>query len=183
MHRSRADGSAARGTDMKRYIYAFDSTDSARSASERLQALGFDERDIFLIARPDLQHDKVPEQLLDASTDVVPAMGRGIVVGSVTGLCAGIVLGFIPALGIEIAVPELIAFLAGGALVGAWSAGLAGSTVPNAIRRTFENEIAAGRTLLIVDAHGNDHNILRAMSARPNSHLLWQSDSSKAKAA
>src|SRR5215475_16086816 len=107
-------------------------------------------------------------------------MGRGIAVGSVTGVCAGIVLGFIPALGIEIAFPELIAFLAGGALVGAWSAGLAGSTVPNAIRRTFDSEIEAGRTLLIVHSrHGNDQQILRAMSLRPNSHLLWQSDSSK----
>ena len=168
---------------MKRYIYAFDTTDSARSAEERLLALGFRVQDMFLIARPDLQHDNIPEQLLDASTDVVPAIGRGIVVGSVTGLCAGIVLSFIPALGIEIAIPELIAFLGGGALVGAWSAGLAGSTVPNAIRRTFENEIEAGRTLLVIDAHGNDSNILRAMSARPNSHLLWQSDSTKAKAA
>ena len=168
---------------MKRYIYAFDTTDSARSASERLRALGFDEGDLSLIARPDLQHDRVPEQLLDASTDVVPALGRGALFGGATGLCAGLVLGFIQVAGFELAVPELLAFLAGGALVGAWTSGLAGSAVPNAIRRTFESEIEAGRTLLVVDAHGNDRNILRTMSARPNSHLLWQSDSSKATAA
>lgn len=168
---------------MKRYIYAFDTTDSARSASERLQALGFEEGDMSLIARPDLQHDEVPDQLLDASSDVVPAMGRGALIGGLTGLVAGIVLSFVPAFGLEIAAAELIVFAVFGALVGTWSAGLVGSAVPNAIRRTFDSEIEAGRTLLIVNAHGNDHNILRAMSVRPNSHLLWQSDSSKAKAA
>ncbi len=168
---------------MKRYIYAFDSADAALSAAQRLEALGFDEQDIALIARPDLQHDKIPERLLDASTDFVPAMGRGALIGGLTGACAGLVLGFVPAVGLDVALPGLIALLAGGALVGAWSAGLAGSTVPNAIRRTFDGEIEAGRTLLVVDAHGNDRNILRAMAARPNSHLLWQSDSSKARAA
>ena len=171
---------------MKRYIYAFDTPDSARSALGRLKGIGIDEQDISLIARSDLeiQHDKIPEHLLDASTDFVPAVRRGAVFGGVTGLCAGVVLGFVPALGLELALPELIAFLVGGALVGAWTSGLAGSTVPNAIRRTFDSEIAAGRTLLIVGSrHGNDEDILRAMSIRPEIHLMWQSDSSKAKTA
>jgi hypothetical protein len=169
---------------MKRYIYAFDTAESAEAALERLKALGFDEEDISLIARPDIQHDKIPNRLLDASTDVVPALGRGAVAGGAAGLLAGLVVSLVPPIGIALSAAELIAFLAGGAIVGAWTAGLAGSTVPNAIRRTFDGEIEAGRTLLIVHSrHGNDQNILRAMSLRPNSHLLWQSDSSKAKAA
>jgi uncharacterized membrane protein len=169
---------------MKRYIYAFDTADSARAALERLEALGFEDEDITLIARADIQHDNIPDSLLDVSTDIVPAMGRGALFGSVTGLCAGVALSLVPVLGFVLAGPQLIAFGAGGALVGAWSSALAGSTVPNAIRRTFASEIDAGRTLLIVHSrHGNDRNILRAMSNRPNSHLLWQSDSSRATAA
>jgi len=37
--------------------------------------------------------------------------------------------------------------------------------------------------LIVHSRHGNDRNILRAMSNRPNSHLLWQSDSSRTTAA
>lgn len=55
-----------------------------------------------------------------------------------------------PPLGITVASAALIAAL--GAAVGTWTAALIGSSVPNEVRRTFEEEIAAGRILLIIDA-------------------------------
>ena len=100
---------------MKRYIYAFDSTDSARNAVTALRARGIDEQCISLIARADIQLEKIPDRYLDASTDFMPALGRGAALGGAAGMFAGIVAMAIPPLGIAIGGPVLLGFFAGGA--------------------------------------------------------------------
>jgi len=76
---------------VKRYIYAFDSTDSARATVTALRARGIDEKCISLIARADIQLEKIPDRYLDASTDFMPALGRGAALGGIAGMFAGIV--------------------------------------------------------------------------------------------
>jgi len=162
---------------MKRYIYAFDSTESARTAVTALRARGIDEQSISLIARADIQLEKIPDGYLDASTDFMPALGRGAALGGTAGMFAGIVAMAIPPLGIAIGGSALLGFFAGGALVGAWSSALVGASVPNETRRKFEDEIEAGRTLLVIDSSGsNDALITSAMALGTNRHLIWQSN-------
>jgi hypothetical protein len=169
---------------MKRYIYAYDTSASARAAVKQLVGHGVDEDKISLIARTDIQLDKIPDRFLDARTDFAPAIARGAAVGGTTGLFAGIIAMAIPALGIAIGGPALVAFLAGGALVGAWSSALVGSSVPDVVRRKFEDEIAGGRTLLVVDVTRREQPfIAELMAATSDHHLLWQSDSDQAAAA
>jgi hypothetical protein len=38
-----------------------------------------------------------------------------------------------------------------GALVGSWSSALVGATVPDPVRRNFEEEIEAGRVLVVIE--------------------------------
>jgi len=162
---------------MKRYIYAFDSTESARTAVTALRARGIDEQSISLIARADIQLEKIPDGYLDASTDFMPALGRGAALGGAAGMFSGIVAMAIPPLGIAIGGSALLGFFAGGALVGAWSSALVGASVPNETRRKFEDEIEAGRTLLVIDSSGsNDALITSAMALGTNRHLIWQSN-------
>lgn len=162
---------------MKRYIYAFDSVESARTAVTSLRARGIDEKCISLIARSDIQLEKIPDRFLDASTDFVPALGRGVAIGGVTGLFAGIIAMAIPPLGIAVGGSVLLSFFAGGAMLGAWTSALVGSSVPDEIRRKFEDEIKAGCTLLVIDSSaGNDALITTLMAAGADPHLIWQSD-------
>ena len=169
---------------MKRYIYAFDTSDAARAAVRQLQARGVEEKQISLIARPDIQLDKIPDRYLDARTDFVPAMARGAAIGGTTGVFAGMVMMAIPPLGIALGGAALLGFLTGGALLGAWSSALVGSSVPDPVRRKFEDEIAAGRTLLVIDAAPDDAaHITTLMEGISDHHLLWQSDSDQAAAA
>jgi hypothetical protein len=169
---------------MKRYIYAFDSSDAARAAVRQLLVRGLDEERISLIARHDIQLEKIPDRYLDARTDFVPALARGAAVGGTTGVFAGLVAMAIPPLGIAMGGTALLAFLAGGALLGAWSSALVGSSVPDPVRRTFEDEIAAGRTLLVIDAARADADYIAGlMEGVSDHHLLWQSDSDRAAAA
>lgn len=162
---------------MQRYVYAFDSAGSAHDAVVTLRLDGIDEQCMSLIARADIQLEKIPEKYLDASTDFIPALGRGAAIGGITGLFAGLVAMAIPALGIAIGGSALLAFFGGGAVLGAWSSALVGASIPDAIRRKFEDEIKAGRTLLVIDSTGNNDTLVTALMATgEDRHLTWQSD-------
>jgi hypothetical protein len=160
---------------MKRYIYAFDSTDSASATVTALRARGIDEKCISLIARADIQLEKIPDRYLDASTDFMPALGRGAALGGIGGMFAGIVAMAIPPLGIAVGGSVLLSFFTGGALLGVWTSALVGSSVPNEVRRKFEDEIEAGRTLLVIDSSGDDDAMITTfMAAGTDRHLMWQ---------
>lgn len=161
---------------MKRHIYAFDSADAARSAVTLLRRQGVDDNCISMIARTDIELEKIPKHLLDASTDFVPALGRGAALGGITGLFAGIVAMAVPALGIAIGGPALIAFFAGGALVGTWASALVGSAIPDEVRRKFEEQIEAGHVLVVIDSKpATDRVIESTMLLEGDRHLIWQS--------
>ena len=161
---------------MKRYIYAFDTPIAARGAVDTLRGHGINDQAISLVARSNIELEEIPSRYLDASTDFIPALRRGAAVGGVIGVCAGLVALAIPALGVTMAGPVLIGFFAGGAVLGAWSSALVGSAIPDEVRRRFEDEIEAGRTLLGVDSnHNNDSLIMQTMAEGEDRHLLWQS--------
>jgi hypothetical protein len=110
---------------------------------------GMDNENIALIARPDIEIESIPQDRLDVSADMVPAGCRGALGGAVVGLLAGIIALAIPSFGVTIG--GIAALTVIGAVVGAWSAALAGSAIPNPVRRAFEKEIRAGRILVVVD--------------------------------
>ncbi|HET6397879.1 MAG TPA: hypothetical protein VFF91_13715, partial [Pseudoxanthomonas sp.] len=86
---------------------------------------------------------------------------RGAAGGGAVGLVAGLVAVAVPALGITLAGAGLLTAV--GALVGSWSSALFGATVPDPVRRRFEDAIASGQILLVVDA--DDEKAARAAEA------------------
>lgn len=168
---------------MKRLIYAFDALASSRDSVEILAREGIDRNCISLIAQSNIEMDEIPGSLLDVSTDFIPALGRGAAVGGIAGMFAGLIAMAIPPLGIALGGPALIGFFAGGSLVGAWSSALVGASVPNEVRRRFEDEITAGRTLLVVDCSAKTEQLVsRTMATRADQHLVWQGDIAKSAA-
>ena len=162
---------------MKRYIYAFDSADAARSAVALLRRQGIDEKCLSLVARKDIELENIPTRLLDASMDFAPALGRGAALGGITGLFAGIVAMAIPPLGIAVGGPALVGFFTGGALVGTWASALVVSSIPDEVRRKFEAEIEAGHVLLVVDAKPETDRLIEvSMLLEGGHHLIWQSN-------
>ncbi|WP_024868751.1 hypothetical protein [Pseudoxanthomonas suwonensis] len=133
-----------------RRIYSTPNLAAAQAALTAAHEAGIERDSLSLIARSDIEMEAVPDDLREAHTDMVPAALRGAAGGGAMGLVAGLAAVAIPPLGITLAGAGIMAAV--GALVGSWSSALMGATVPDPVRRRFEEEIESGRILLVVDA-------------------------------
>jgi hypothetical protein len=162
---------------MRRHIYAFDTPHAARAAIKQLHGCGIGDHAITLIADSRIELDEIPRRYRDASTDFVPALGRGAAVGAAIGVVAGLIALTISSFAVAQAATALIAFVAGGALIGAWVSALTGASVPDEIRRRYADELRAGRILLVVCSRHEDTDaaITHTMTDRHDLHMVWQS--------
>lgn len=152
-----------------RHIYLMRDVAAAEEAIAALRTHGVPDEHVALVARADIEMSRIPDDYRNASTDFVPAAMRGAVGGGTAGMLAGLVGVAVPAIGITLAGAAAVAAI--GAAAGAWASALAGSSLPDPIRRQFEQEIAEGRILLLVDCEAESlagiEAILTARGARP----------------
>lgn len=132
-----------------RYVFSTRDVAHARQALAALHMAGIGNQSISLVARSDIELERIPDSLKEADSDAVPAAVRGIGVGGAAGLLAGLAAVVFAPVGITIA--GAMAIGAVGALVGGWSSALMGSALPDAIRQQFEGEIERGNILMLVD--------------------------------
>jgi hypothetical protein len=132
-----------------RQVFSTPDLAAAKAAMSAARMAGVEDDDISLNARADIEMQDIPSDRIDVSNDMVPAALRGAAMGGGLGLVGGLVAIAIPPVGITLAGAGLMAVV--GAAVGTWSAALMGTTVENPVRRKFEDEINAGRILVVVD--------------------------------
>lgn len=140
-----------------RHVFSTPDLATAQAAMQAARAAGIASDDISLIARSDIELEQTPEQHKEAGGDFFPGAVRGVIGGGATGLLAGLVAVAIPPIGITLAGAALLGVA--GALVGSWTGAIAGSSVPDPVRRKFESEIEAGRILVVLDG---DKDVLAA---------------------
>ena len=160
---------------MKRYIYAFDTIDAACSAVAQLRENGVDDRYISLIARRNIETQSTQDRLVDVAVDLIPNFGWGAVVGATAGLWVGIVAMLVLPLDAVIGSSMLVTFLTCGAILGAWISTPIGPRVLEDGPRALEEEVEAGRTLLVVDSEtaGEAALVASAMDDTAD-RLIWQ---------
>ncbi len=146
-----------------RRVFSTTNVETAAKAIAAARAIGIPDEQISLIARSDIQIEKIPDDRIDATTDTVPAALRGAATGGALGVVGGLVAMAIPPIGITVAGVALMTALAAG--VGAWSSALFGSAVPNSVRQRFETEIEQGHILIVVDHEGDEAQLNSAMTA------------------
>lgn len=146
-----------------KHVYRLPDLPAARAAVAALQAGGVHPDRISLIARADIEMERISDDYRDASTDFVPAALKGALGGGSAGLIAGIAAMAFPPLGITVA--GAAAITAVGALTGTWAGALVGSTLPDPIRRQFEDDIEAGRVLLMIERDDDDAEGLQRVDA------------------
>ncbi len=139
---------------MTRHVYSTRDITQAADAVAALHRYGIERESVSLVARSDIQLESIPDSMIEAGTDAVPAAIRGMGMGGAIGLLAGLVA--IPLAPIGITLAGAAAIGAAGALVGGWSSALMGSALPDPVRQQFEDEIEAGRVLVLVDVEEDD---------------------------
>lgn len=132
-----------------RQVYSTQDVAHARKALAALHMAGIGNDAISLVARSDIELQRVPDSLKEADTDAVPAAVRGMGVGGGVGLLAGLAAIVVAPVGITLAGAAAIGAV--GALVGGWSSALMGASLPDPVRQQFDDEISAGRVLVLVD--------------------------------
>ncbi|MGN6235768.1 hypothetical protein [Dyella sp.] len=133
----------------RRAVFSATDMSVVREAMHAARASGIANDDISLIARSDIEVENIPDDRKVADGDFYPAAVRGAVGGGVVGLLAGLVAVVAAPIGITVA--GVVGLGLAGASLGTWSSALAGSTVPDPVRRAFEDEIAQGRILVVID--------------------------------
>lgn len=135
-----------------------------RAAMSAARQAGIDERDISLVAREDIELEQIPDHLMQGRNDFYPATLRGGACGGGTGLLLGLIAVSVPPLGVTLA--GAAAMTLAGAVFGCWIGELVGFEVPDVVSRKFKNEIAAGRILVVIDAHKDQLDLAEAAVAR-----------------
>ncbi len=118
--------------------------------------------DDLLLARIENQHihvlakDGVPlEGLHEASilqkTDIAHGAETGLAVGGAIGIFAGLAAILFPPAGVSLELVTILIAALIGAAFGAWVSSMVASGIPNSRLKTFEQGIAQGRILMMVD--------------------------------
>lgn len=134
-----------------RHVFSTPDLDTARAAMEAARGAGIDDDCILLVARSDIELESIPNDRQEADSDFVPAALRGAGYGGAAGLLAGLVAIVVTPIGLTLAGAG--AFALAGALMGGWASALMGSSLPDPVRRKFDDEIQAGNILVVIDAN------------------------------
>lgn len=145
----------------KRHVFSTSNVATAQSAVQSARTAGVPDDDISLIARDDIQLDKIPDHRQEPKEDFGRGGAKGVLMGGGSGLLAGIVAITVAPVGLTLA--GVAAMTLAGAAAGGWVGMLTGTAEPDIVRRTFEEEIAAGRVLIVID--GDDNTLASADAA------------------
>lgn len=159
-----------------RHVFSVNDLAAAQAAVHAAREAGLPDDQLALVARSDIELEDLPDHHKEADTDFIPAALRGAAAGGGTGLLVGLAAVAFPPLGVTLAGAALMT--AGGAAIGTWVAALVGSTIEDPLRRKFEQEIEAGRILLVIDADNNLMPVLDAALSRSGAqHLPYDAPS------
>ena len=139
---------------MKRLCFLSPDIDHAEAVVQDLTDDGVEEKHIYAIGRSDLLLDKLPDGGPE-DDDFLPAFERGVTLGGATGLFAGLLALTFPPAGLVIGGGAILLIGMMGASLGGLLTGMAGAAFSNSRLKAFEQDIDAGKILIMVDVPQN----------------------------
>lgn len=137
---------------MRRLYFLVPSVESAKQIVDELLLARIEERHMHVIGKEGTDLEDLPEATFVQKTDLVPGLERGIAVGGVTGILAGLAAVTFPPAGVVLAGGAvLLSGALAGAGVGAWIASMVGAGMPNSRLKQFQDAIEQGELLMLVD--------------------------------
>lgn len=125
--------------------------DTANTVVDELLLKRVDDHHIHVVAKEGTPMGDLPEANLLQKSDFIPAMERGLAVGGITGVLAGIAAVTFPPAGLVLGGGAILGTSLAGAGIGAWISGMIGMDVPNSQIEKFEAAIDKGEVLMMID--------------------------------
>lgn len=136
---------------MRRIYFMIPDLETANKVTDELLLARIDERHIHVIAREGTQLGDLPKASLLQTSDVIPAVERGLAVGGVTGILAGVAAVSFPPAGLVLGGGAILATAIAGSGIGAWLSSMIGVDVVNSQIKQFEGAVDRGEILFLVD--------------------------------
>ncbi len=138
---------------MRRLYFLAPQIESARQIVDELLLARIDSRHIHIVAADHhiLTDMNLPEAGLLQESDFIPAVERGLAIGGVTGILAGLVAISIPGVGLALGGGAILGIGLAGAGLGAWASGMIGISVPSSRLADYESAIEMGKFLMMID--------------------------------
>ena len=136
---------------MRRLYFMVPDIDTANTVVDELLLKRVDDHHIHVVAKEGTPMGDLPEANLLQKSDFIPAMERGLAVGGITGLLAGLAAMTFPPAGLVLAGGAVLGTSLAGAGIGAWISGMIGMDVPNSQIKKFTDAIEKGEVLMMVD--------------------------------
>jgi hypothetical protein len=136
---------------MRRIYFLVPDLESAAKVTDELLLARIEEKHIHVIAREGTELGELPEASLLQTSDVIPALERGLAVGGATGILAGVAALTFPPAGLVLGGGAILATALLGSGIGAWVSSMIGVDVKNSRIVQFEQAIEQGEILFLVD--------------------------------
>ena len=136
---------------MRRLYFMVPDINTAKTVVDELLLKRVDEHHIHVVAKEGTPMGDLPEANLLQKSDFIPAMERGLAVGGITGVLAGIAAVTFPPAGLVLGGGAILGTSLAGAGIGAWISGMIGMDVPNSQIEKFEDAIEKGEVLMMID--------------------------------
>jgi hypothetical protein len=136
---------------MRRIYFLTPNVASAQAIVNELLLARIEERRIHVLARQGTELADLPLARLAQSSDLVPALERGVAAGGLAGLLAGVAAVTFPPAGLVLGGGALLGLTLFGAGFGAWMSSMVGVGIPSSRLTQFEAALARGDLLLMID--------------------------------
>jgi hypothetical protein len=106
---------------------------------------------IHCLGKRGLPLGDLPEANFLQKTDVIHGAGTGMAVGGILGVIGGVLVVLFPPVGATLPMGTVLITGLLGAVFGIWVASMVGTAVPNSKHAAFQQRIAEGKILMMVD--------------------------------
>ena len=151
---------------MRRLYFLLPDISMAKAVVNELLLERIKEHHIHVLANEDTDIGNLPEAGLLQKSDFIPAIERGLIIGSLTGVIAGIAVITFPPAGLAPGGGSVLIISLLGAVIGAWFSGMVGVDVRNTHLKRFEPSLDKGNILLMVDVPKPRTKMIKALVHR-----------------
>ncbi len=138
---------------MRRLYFLAPHLNSAKAIFHDLLLARIDDHHVHVVSKDESQliKEDLPAATLFEKSDLVPAFERGLIIGFTLGLVLSFIGVVFAPFGIQLGGGSVLAITLAGAFFGAWASSMIGISLHNTHLKGFENAIAKGEYLFIVD--------------------------------